>query len=759
MNSLGRLREVLTGQDMDGLTLRQQILNRVDNALLVSRQFFQKFWDPRRNLNDECGYPETGAIQIDGLRELYDREPVANRACALMPKECWEVNPLVYEDEDPDTNTPFEQAIVDLNQGLRGGKFKDDEGSPIWEHLKRVDILSGIGSFGILLMGFDDGLRLDEPVPGIFEYDNPDFKRLTRTGVVSNMAGDCYLSKGEETWLTSMKEDKTKPLNEAETLALNSWVERREKVTEIVRNAKANRSTAPGPLAPGVPGSAAYNPMGQGPIPGQSYVAQPADEFLKAIDPRDQLAGTDAFYQPPTSSGQPLGTPGSPVSLPVVGTDRQYFDSFSRAPMMDPIMGSGGAEPAVAGTPLAEESTGGGKNGDGKNGKGKNGKGKFTPKLRLLFLRSFDESLVQIVRYEWNLNNPRFGMPVMYRVTFNDPRETHTGIGLPLATVFVHWSRILHVTDSHNTAGSSEIFSPGRIKPILNPLLDIQKIRGAAGEGYYKGGFPGLTGETHPQLGGEVDIDEEKAKDAMEQWMNGLQRTLLGVGISYKTLAPNVTDPTPYLLAPMQAVALQIGCPMRVFLGSERGEMASSQDDENWNDRKRERQINYLTPRLIVPFFDRLIRIGVLPEPEGYSVEWPALDAISEKDKATIIFQKTQSIAAYAQNGESIMPLEVWFKEVWGWDHEKIEQITDAIEKQQKENQDMADQYDFEPEPPEGFHKPPPTPIIQPQGGPGTPGEGGPGAGKPFGAGQGGGASPAGGASATAAQARELGGK
>jgi hypothetical protein len=89
-------------------------------------------------------------------------------------------------------------------------------------------------------------------------------------------------------------------------------------------------------------------------------------------------------------------------------------------------------------------------------------------KRKLLFLRVYDESLIQVVRYEWNIRNPRFGFPVMYRITLNDPREVHSGIGLPIATVFVHWSRVIHLADNRM---SSEIFGVPRMRPVSTSRL------------------------------------------------------------------------------------------------------------------------------------------------------------------------------------------------------------------------------------------------------------------------------------------------
>src|SRR5574337_154677 len=134
-----------------------------------------------------------------------------------------------------------------------------------------------------------------------------------------------------------------------------------------------------------------------------------------------------------------------------------------------------------------------------------NGNGKKSKKAYpggMLFMRCFDEMLVQVVQYEADLRNPRFGRPIMYLVTLNDPRYPHTGIGLPLATLRVHWSRVIHLADSIR---SSEIFGMPRMQPVFNNLLDLRKLYGGSAEMYWQGALPGISFETNPNLGGDVN--------------------------------------------------------------------------------------------------------------------------------------------------------------------------------------------------------------------------------------------------------------
>lgn len=114
----------------------------------------------KRDIDKECGYPSPGTLTPRDYRILYDREAVANRVVSLMPKECWKVNPSVYETDNPET-TEFENKLDEIVE-------KYD----LWSFLEKADILSGIGRYGVILMGISDGKPLNEAVPGVTESKN-----------------------------------------------------------------------------------------------------------------------------------------------------------------------------------------------------------------------------------------------------------------------------------------------------------------------------------------------------------------------------------------------------------------------------------------------------------------------------------------------------------------------------------------------------------------------------------------------------------
>jgi hypothetical protein len=196
-------------------------------------------------------------------------------------------------------------------------------------------------------------------------------------------------------------------------------------------------------------------------------------------------------------------------------------------------------------------------------------------------------------------------------------------------------------------------------------VLNLEKLYGGSAEMYWRGAFPGLSIETIPELGANVVLTPEQKqgmKDMMEDYMNGLQRYLSLMGMQAKSLAPQVVDPTPQITVQLDAICIKIACPKRIFVGSERGELASSQDDKQWNDRLAGYQSSYVTPRAIVPFVNRLICVGVLPEPKKFCVKWPDLNSLSDTEKADIALKRAQTIHYYMNSGgEAICsPIDFW---------------------------------------------------------------------------------------------------
>lgn len=454
----------------------------VENLTTIRREIPRTLFDPRRDINDECGFPQTSEITDEMYRELYDREPVATRVVEILPDECWKVQPTIFETDNPEEDTEFEQAWRELAKtiGREESWYEGEKSNPIWELLRRADIMSGIGSYGVILLGLDDGRELYEPA-----------------------------------------------------------------------------------------------------------------------EPRE---------------GQ-----------------------------------------------------------------------------QLIFASVYDKSLVEVSEWEADKGNKRYGWPTTYEIKFNDPRENSgDSVQRPgdIETNRVHWTRVVHIADGIR---SNEIIGTPRQRPVFNNIYNLRKLYGGSAEMYWKGAFPGysLKADKDIALAGLLPTPSE-IRSEMEKIMNGLQRYMGMAGLTMESLAPQVVDPTPQINTQIEAICIKLNCPKRKFVGSERGELASGQDESDWNDTIAGRQNGYVTPRIIVKFHNRLIALGVLPIPKSYGVKWPDITKIEAEKKADVAVKLTDAMVKYVSGGVEalIAPID-FLTEIIGLTEEEaigiMENVEEALEEQESQ--------------------------------------------------------------------------
>jgi hypothetical protein len=487
----------MTDDERDRLDTQKLVANAMSERI----QFWSKLLDTRRNIDEECGNPLSPTPEM--YKELFDRHPIARKAVKLIADECWKNSPRIYETEDADDITEFEEAWDALGSQLQQHKswHKQEQGSAIYSIWHRADILSGIGNYGVIVYGIDDGLDMRQPAAGITE-------------------------------LNSMPGEAGQSIDFAGVYSINAAVQRR----------------------------------------------------------------------------------------------------------------------------------------------------------RLLYMHVYPQSLAQIVQWEQNWSSPRYGQPVLYSITMNDPSAPLVATGMPSATRYVHWTRVQHIADN---VESSTCLGVPRLQAILNNLHALAKIYGAAGEGYWKSCFSGLSIESVPQLGDDLIVDKAGLKDMIEQYQNGLQRYMALTGFTAKSLAPSIVDPTPHIAAQLEAIAIALDVPMRLLKGSERGELSSGQDSDEWGTRVYGRQNRHCTPVIAVPSIDRLIWLGVLPEPESYCAEWPELAKDTPQERAELAGKIADVMSKY-EGFKSHMALKDLLTRVLWYTEEEADAIIDAAEEQDVEAPEEA---------------------------------------------------------------------
>src|SRR5690606_28374825 len=79
---------------------------------------------------------------------------------------------------------------------------------------------------------------------------------------------------------------------------------------------------------------------------------------------------------------------------------------------------------------------------------------------------------------------------------------------------------------------------------------------------------------------------------------------------------------------------------------SERGELSSEQDENNWASRIAERRDQFVSPYMVRPLVERLMMLGVIRAME-FDIVWPESDTLGEEKRSQIAKNKAEATATY----------------------------------------------------------------------------------------------------------------
>ena len=292
-----------------------------------------------------------------------------------------------------------------------------------------------------------------------------------------------------------------------------------------------------------------------------------------------------------------------------------------------------------------------------------------TGALDIIYIKPIGDTGASVLSWETNSASSRYGLPLTYTVQI-EGKDKQGGI-----SIVVHYSRVLHVVED---PVESEVFGTPRLEAVFNRLEDLEKIVGGSAEMYWRGARPGYQGK----------IDEgytitpkqtEELKAQISEYEHNLRRIFVNQGVDLKALEAQVSDPKSHVDVQIEMISAATNIPRRILTGSERGELASSQDKEHWLEFISDRREEFAEPQIVRPFIELCQKVKLLPEtPEGYSVQWANLFSVTEQDSANLGKTRATALKEYASTPEawSIVPPDAFFEFFLGLTPDQIELIT-----------------------------------------------------------------------------------
>jgi hypothetical protein len=229
--------------------------------------------------------------------------------------------------------------------------------------------------------------------------------------------------------------------------------------------------------------------------------------------------------------------------------------------------------------------------------------------------------------------SPNYGKPKMYN--FNESAvDPENG---KVRTFMVHPDRVLIWSRDGTTFGDS------KLEACYNALIDMEKIRGAGGEGFWKNAksmpvlealpdvdFPSLA----TMLGVEIDGIADALDEVMGKWVKGADNSLMLQGMTAKTLGVSLPIPKEFFSVAAQEVSASWPIPQKELIGMQTGERASTEDAASWSQTNMGRRDSLVIPN-IMALMERFEKWGMIPERDWF-VSWSDLTAPTLEEKLLI---------------------------------------------------------------------------------------------------------------------------
>lgn len=292
----------------------------------------------------------------------------------------------------------------------------------------------------------------------------------------------------------------------------------------------------------------------------------------------------------------------------------------------------------------------------------------------LLYLKPKPETMAQITTLDTDTNSKRFGKPLIYNVELG---STEFGSGIGMGVKAIHHSRILHVVED---SLDNDVLGIPILLRAFNRLSDFMKVVGGSSEAFWKNIRGGLAfvAPNGAAIGtGPNSKDDLKAQ--IEEYDMGLRRILTLGGVEPHMLESMVVDPKGMFDVLISCLSLASGIPARILVGSERGELASSQDMVGWNNTIQARQIDHVEPNILRAFISWAIQWGIMQPPlsGSYDVEWGTVFSLSEIQKSEMADKLSVAIQRYVSEtgAVNVVGPNEFRERVLGWPPMSPEEI------------------------------------------------------------------------------------
>ncbi len=237
------------------------------------------------------------------------------------------------------------------------------------------------------------------------------------------------------------------------------------------------------------------------------------------------------------------------------------------------------------------------------------------------------ESQLEVVDSDNDATSDDFGKPIMlqYRQSVVGSRNEEVS-----STINIHASRIVFAAEGSDNGW---IYGIPVLEPIYNSLMDLRKIIGGGGEGFYKNSAQSIVFDLRDPAAASSYADKlEDFNDQYDEFTKDRSRRALWTpGMESKTLSSNLISPKEFFNVALNDVAAGSGIPATILIGQQTGRLASDEDGKFFLANVQSRRLDFMTS-MTGDVLDWLIKYRALPSSD-YEIVWDDLLARSDDEK------------------------------------------------------------------------------------------------------------------------------
>ncbi len=237
------------------------------------------------------------------------------------------------------------------------------------------------------------------------------------------------------------------------------------------------------------------------------------------------------------------------------------------------------------------------------------------------------EGQLKVIETHSDPKEDNYNLPKMYEYN-----ESGTGSrnSANSNTFKIHPDRIVIVSEDADNGG---IYGTSSLEAPYNSLMDLRKILGGGGEGFYKNSAQNIVFELKDaaSAAGNKELLSQFNENYDEFSRNRHRRSIWTPGLEAKALESNLINPKDFFFNSLYDVAASSKIPATIIIGQQTGRLASSEDSRSFLSSINSRRDIFGTESTKA-MIDWCIKHGILPS-ALYELVWEDLLALSKKEQ------------------------------------------------------------------------------------------------------------------------------